>query len=61
MNREQATHAALASAARRRVLDALTRSAVALDAQTVADQVGLHGTTARFHLDHLERAGLARK
>ncbi len=61
MNREQATHAALASAARRRVLDALTRSAVALDAQTVADQVGLHVTTARFHLDHLERAGLARR
>ena len=30
---------ALASAARRRGLDALTRSAVALDAQTVADQV----------------------
>ena len=61
MNREQATHAALASAARRRVLDALTRSAVALDAQGVADRLGLHVTTARFHLDHLERAGLARR
>ncbi|WP_173923710.1 metalloregulator ArsR/SmtB family transcription factor [Agromyces sp. Marseille-P2726] len=61
MNRDQATHAALASTARRRVLDALTASSVALDAHAIAERLGLHVTTVRFHLDQLEHAGLARR
>jgi len=53
-------HAALASSTRRLVLDALTRSPVALDAQALSTALGLHVTTVRFHLDHLEEAHLIR-
>jgi len=52
-------HAALASPARRKVLDALLRSPEPLDAATVAERLGLHVTTARFHLEQLATAGLA--
>jgi len=55
---DEAYLTALASAPRRRVLDALVASAAPLSVQAIASQVGLHITTARFHLDHLERAGL---
>jgi predicted ArsR family transcriptional regulator len=58
VNREQATYAALASSARRRVLDAVVGSPDALDAQTIADLLALHVTTVRFHLEQLETAGL---
>lgn len=51
-------HAALGSPSRRQVLDALRLSADPLDATAVAARVGLHVTTARFHLDQLEAAGL---
>ncbi|TFC96810.1 MULTISPECIES: hypothetical protein [Cryobacterium] len=53
-----AHHAALASEPRRRALALLTESAVPLDVGTVATALGLHITTARFHLEHLETAGL---
>jgi predicted ArsR family transcriptional regulator len=54
-------HAALASPSRRQVLDALRVSPTALDAGAVAAQLGLHLTTARFHLDQLAAAGLAHR
>jgi predicted ArsR family transcriptional regulator len=54
-------HAALASGTRRLILDALTASPIPLDAQSLAAEVGLHVTTARFHLDQLERASLVRR
>ncbi len=54
-------HAALASDARRQVLELLMGSAAALDAAAVASRIGLHVTTARFHLDQLENAGLIRR
>jgi predicted ArsR family transcriptional regulator len=53
-----AWHAALASEPRRRVLAMLSESPDPLDALTVATGVGVHVTTARFHLDQLEAAGL---
>lgn len=46
---------------RRRVLDTLLASGTPVDAQAVAAEVGLHVTTARFHLENLERAGLIRR
>lgn len=52
-------HAALGSTARRQVLDALLDSTEPLDATAVAGRLGLHVTTARFHLDQLAAAGLA--
>lgn len=52
-------HAALASPSRRQVLDALVASREPLDATTVADRLGVHVSTARFHLDRLADAGLA--
>lgn len=52
-------HAALASPSRRRVLDVLLAAPDPLDAAAVAGQLGLHVTTARFHLDQLTAAGLA--
>ncbi|TFC46392.1 ArsR family transcriptional regulator [Cryobacterium sp. TMT1-21] len=64
MNTEEGNgdrHAALASDARRQVLDLLMDSASPLDAAAVAGRVGLHVTTARFHLDQLENAGLIRR
>lgn len=56
-----ARHAALASAPRRRVLGLLTESAGPLDAVRVAAGIGLHVTTARFHLEQLEAAGLVER
>jgi predicted ArsR family transcriptional regulator len=54
-------HAALASGTRRLIVDALTASPIPLDAQSLAAQVGIHVTTARFHLDQLERVSLVRR
>jgi len=54
-------HAALASGTRRRVLEVLTGSPVPLEAQPIAERLGLHVTTVRFHLDQLEQAGLVRR
>jgi predicted ArsR family transcriptional regulator len=54
-------HAALASDARRQVLELLKDSDVPLDATAVAAIIGLHVTTVRFHLDQLESAGLIRR
>jgi predicted ArsR family transcriptional regulator len=59
--RDDAYHAALASPTRRRVLDALRHSPIPLDASAVAGLLGLHVTTARFHLDQLTAAHLARR
>lgn len=56
--RSDSWHAALASEPRRRVLALLTASTAPLDVATVAAGIGLHVTTARFHLDQLELAGL---
>ena len=56
-----ARHAALASEPRRRALAFLTESAVPLDVGTVATVLGLHVTTARFHLEQLETAGLVQR
>lgn len=54
-------HAALASPSRRQVLDALLSSSEPLDAAAVAGRLGLHVTTARFHLDQLAAAGLVHR
>lgn len=54
-------YAALASDPRRRVLELLRASEVPLDAAAVAESIQLHVTTARFHLEHLEQAGLVRR
>ncbi|MDJ0377963.1 hypothetical protein [Cryobacterium sp. PH31-L1] len=54
----EARYAALASEPRRRALALLTESAVPLGASAVAAALALHITTARFHLEHLEAAGL---
>lgn len=43
------------------MLDALALAGTPLDAATIAAQVNLHVTTARFHLEQLERAGLIRR
>lgn len=53
--------AALTSPSRLQVLDALAASDGSLDAATVAVQIGLHITTARFHLDQLAAAGLVQR
>jgi len=52
-------HAGLGSSARRHVLDALLERTEPLDAAAVAGRLGLHVSTARFHLDQLAAAGLA--
>jgi predicted ArsR family transcriptional regulator len=54
-------HAALASDPRRRVLELLRASEAPLDAAAVAAGIRLHVTTARFHLEQLEQAGLVRR
>lgn len=54
-------HAALASDARRQVLELLMGSPNPFDAAAVATRVGMHITTARFHLEQLEGAGLIRR
>lgn len=46
---------------RARVLDVLRASGEPVAVQEVADQVGLHPNTARFHLDGLVDAGLAER
>jgi predicted ArsR family transcriptional regulator len=56
-----ARHAALAVVSRRRLLDVLQSTQEPLDVAALAVSVGLHVTTARFHLDVLERAGLVRR
>lgn len=53
-----AQHVALAVASRRRLLEVLRCADEPLDVAALAQAVGLHVTTARFHLDVLERAGL---
>lgn len=49
------------SAAGRQVLDELHAANAPLDAAAVAERLGVHVTTARFHLDRLADAGLARR
>lgn len=61
IDRSKEYHAALASASRRQVLDAVRSAAQPLDASAVADRLGLHVTTARFHLDQLVAAGLVQR
>jgi predicted ArsR family transcriptional regulator len=53
-----ARHAALAVASRRRLLEVLRSAPEPMDVAALASAVGLHVTTARFHLEVLERAGL---
>ena len=55
------TAVAAEPAARRRVLDVLAVSRHPRDAQAVAAELGVHVTTARFHLDQLEVAGLVHR
>ena len=55
------TAAATEPAARRRVLDLLAASSHPVDAQAVADALGVHVTTARFHLEQLEASGLVQR
>ena len=54
-------HAALASPTRRRVLEFLIESATPLDAVAVAADLAMHVSTARFHLEQLEEAGLIQR
>lgn len=56
-----AEEVALQSSARRRALDVLAESRHPLDAQAVAEALDVHVTTARFHLDQLEAAGLVQR
>ncbi|BDZ56069.1 helix-turn-helix domain-containing protein [Agromyces marinus] len=48
------------SAPRRRVLDVLATAGEPLGADRVAEALGVHLTTARFHLDRLVEAGFVR-
>lgn len=61
MSTEGAQHVALAVVSRRRLLEVLKFTDEPLDAAALAQAVGLHVTTARFHLDVLEQAGLVRR
>jgi predicted ArsR family transcriptional regulator len=54
-------YVALAVPSRRRLVDALRDADGPLDVTQLAAAVQLHTTTARFHLDVLERAGLVRR
>jgi len=56
-----ARHVALAVASRRRLLEVLRSASEPVDAAALGAAVGLHVTTARVHLDVLERAGLVRR
>jgi predicted ArsR family transcriptional regulator len=58
---ESAATAALASNPRKRVLDVLSRAGHPLDAGAVAGELGVHVTTARFHLEQLEASGLVQR
>ena len=51
-------HAALASPVRRRLLAVLESGGSPLTAAELGAELGLHVTTVRFHLKHLEQAGL---
>ena len=51
-------HAALASPVRQRLLELLRASGTPTDAHQLAQTIGLHVTTVRFHLEVLRRAGL---
>lgn len=51
-------HTALAVASRRRLLELLRSASAPMDVAALASAVDLHVTTARFHLEQLERAGL---
>lgn len=53
-----AQHAALASRTRRDVLELIAASVEPLGAAEIAEQIDLHITTVRFHLDQLEGAHL---
>lgn len=53
--------AGLAGPRRRQVLEVLRDSPVPLDAGAVAARLGLHVTTARFHLDQLAAAGFTQR
>lgn len=46
---------------RQKVLDVLKSASSAVDAQQVADALGIHVTTARFHLATLEGQGVIRR
>jgi len=54
-------YAALAVPSRRRLLDILRVSDSPMDAASLAEAVGLHLTTTRFHLDVLEQARLVHR
>jgi predicted ArsR family transcriptional regulator len=56
-----ARHAALAVTSRRRLLEVLREAPEPLGAEELAAAVGLHVTTARHHLETLERAGLVQR
>jgi predicted ArsR family transcriptional regulator len=56
-----AHHVALAVVSRRRLLAVLRAAAAPMDVAALAEAVGLHVTTARFHLEVLERAVLVRR
>lgn len=57
---DRARHAALSVASRRQLLDVLVGKGP-MDVTALAAAVGLHVTTARFHLDVLQRAGLVQR
>jgi predicted ArsR family transcriptional regulator len=50
-----------ASQTRRRVLAFIADSEAPVDASQIAARIRLHPTTVRFHLGHLEEAGLVRR
>ena len=50
-----------ASQTRRRVLAFIADSKAPVDASQIATRIRLHPTTVRFHLGHLEEAGLVRR
>ncbi len=56
-----ARHAALAVVSRRRLLEVLQSAPAPMAVAELAAAVGLHVTTARFHLDLLQRARLVRR
>lgn len=58
---DETYHAVLASRTRRQILDALIRSPAPVDALAIANELDLHVTTVRFHLEQLEEAHLVRR
>jgi predicted ArsR family transcriptional regulator len=57
-HQESRRHRALGDATRRSLLEALGRTTEPLDARTLANLVGLHVNTVRWHLDILVEAGI---